>query len=191
MTAHSHIQQCPSLFDTQWCWWVDLASPGSLVLRWRGWVGRLPEQEVQDWGWTLAVQGCSSLGHDSDPLSETDSAWQLKAEALGLFTPFIPHSSFGYCQLSGLPEGRSGRRRNLGHDFLSVFISGSIVAVGKLMVGIMKCWIILGFKFSLRLFPPWLIASTSESLSMMRVGSLVVNYIFGWENLHWSIPVSS
>lgn len=61
MTAHSHIQQCPSLFDTQWCWWVDLASPGSLVLRWRGWMGKLPEQEVQDWEYRTLNTGCSGL----------------------------------------------------------------------------------------------------------------------------------
>ena len=61
MTAHSHIQQCPSLFDTQWCWWVYLASPGSLVLRWRGWMGKLPEQEVQDWGYRTMNTGCSGL----------------------------------------------------------------------------------------------------------------------------------
>lgn len=187
----SSVQVCLTLSDADgWTWPPLVAWFLGGEAGWGGFLSR--RSRTGDTGpWTLAVQGCSSLGHDSDPLSETDSAWQLKAEALGLFTPFIPHSSFGYCQLSGLPEGRSGRRRNLGHDFLSFFISGSIVAVGKLMVGIMKCWIILGFKFSLLLFPPWLVASTSEPLSMMRVGSLVVNYIFGWENLHWSIPMSS
>lgn len=44
----------------------------------------------------------------------------------GLFTPFIPHSSSGYCQLSRIPEAGSGRSGNLGHGFSSFVISGSI-----------------------------------------------------------------
>ena len=184
----SSVQVCLTLSDADGWTWPPLvawflggeAGWGSFLSR----RSRTGDTEP----WTLAVQGCSSLGHDSDPLSETDSAWQLKAEALGLFTPFIPHSSSGYRQFSGLPEGRRG---NLGHGFWSFFISGPVVAVGKLMVWIIKCWIIFFQMLSLLPFPPLLIASTSEPLSTMRVGSLVMNYIFGWENLHWSILMSS
>lgn len=61
LTARSHIQRCPSVFDTQWYWWVDLAPPAGLVLRWGGWVGKLPEQKVQDWGYRTLNTGCSGL----------------------------------------------------------------------------------------------------------------------------------
>ena len=155
VAAQGHVQWCPGVYDTQWCWWVlDPASPGSLVLRWRGFMGKLPEQGVQDWGYrtmNTGTPGCSNLGHDSDRLSETDSAWQLKVEVQGLFTLFIAHSSSGYCQLSRLPEDRSGRSGNLGPGFsplLAVLLKG-IVVVRELMVGINKCWIILGFTCSL------------------------------------------
>lgn len=60
------------------------------------------------------LPSCSSLGHDSDPLSETE----LKAEGQRLFMLFISHSSSDYCQLLlRILEGRRQRRENCGACF--------------------------------------------------------------------------
>lgn len=168
----SGVPVCLTLSDTDgWTWPPLLAWFLGGEAGWGSFLSRRSRTGDTE-PWTLAVQGCSSLGHDSDPLSETDSAWQLKAEALGLFTPFIPHSSSGYHQFSGLPG--SGRRGNLGHGFSSFFISGSIKQYsgsGKTNGRNNQRLDNFGFQMlSLLPFPPWLIASTSEPLSIMKVG---------------------
>lgn len=140
-------------------WQFDPTSHDRLVLRWTGslywdasWAGG------QDWGYRIlnpGTPGCLSLGHDSDLLSETDSAWQLEAEAQRLLTPFIPHSSSAIASsLWRLPEGSRAGRGESGPGFppsLSVFLLRGMVVVGKLKVGINSCWILLGIELPLYL----------------------------------------
>lgn len=87
--------------------------------------------------------GCSSLGHDSDPVSETDKR-RLKQR---LVMPFLPYSS-GYCQL--LLRSLEGRRQKAGEgeggQAAASSVSNSIKIYhggGKLMVGMKICIISL------------------------------------------------
>lgn len=171
LTAQSHSQRCPSVFDTQWYWWVDLASSGSLVLRWRGWVGKLPEQEVQDWGYRTLNTGSSGLFKPWAWLWSFVRNWQcMTTESWSSGIIHSLYSSFFFWLSSVL----RAPRRQIGHGFSSFFISGSIKQYsggGKINGRNNQMLDNFGFQMlSLLPFPPWLIAGTSEPLSIMRVG---------------------
>lgn len=79
-------------------------------------VGKLPGQRVQDWGYgalKTGTPGCSDLGRNSDPLLRTGSAWQLRVEARGLFSLLLAIASLSL-SLSPASQKAEGRREGRG-----------------------------------------------------------------------------
>lgn len=155
------FSSCPGVHDTQWCWWVwHPTFHGSLLLTWRD---SLYGEASRAGGPGLGIQNPeywhSRLFKPWARLWSFVRNWQCMATeswSAGITHSFIPLSSSGYGQLALVAPRRQkadkGGEESQGLVSLPpllVVLLKYIVVVQKLLVGINKCWIILGFKGSL------------------------------------------